>query len=359
MLRATSRDAVSLGTHATGSRYILLIVPSVHETLLMETQPPGQLRHEPRQMTQAEEEPDDNQLLRRFVTARDEEAFARLVQRHGPLVLSVCRRVLHHYQDAEDAFQATFLVLARKARLIRHRGALAGWLYKVAYNLAVRLQMTTQRRRHAERQRQTMPSTHTQDSTTWEELRQVLDEELSHLPEKYRVPLLLCCLAGQTRDEAARQLGWTLGTLKMRLERGRQLLRSRLARRGLTLTTVLLALLLAQHTAARALPAVLQSATVRSSLSSAAGHTPAVLSDRVISLARYGGAVPVSKPKLFGLLVVVILSVLLVGILVLLPAAAPGGTTAKSDGAGQPAGRAEEWQSSPTDSIWLPIEQVP
>ena len=184
----------------------------------------------------------DAELLERFVAAHDEAAFARLVERYGPLVLGVCRRVLRNHHDAEDAFQATFLVLARKARHIRRRDALAGWLYRVAYRLAVKHRAAA--RRQAERQPPPARPREAEDQAGWGDLRTVLDEELDRLPERYRTPLRLCCLAGCTRDEAARRLGCTLGALKMRLERGRQLLRNRLARRGLALSAVLLAVLL-------------------------------------------------------------------------------------------------------------------
>ncbi|MCI0685400.1 MAG: sigma-70 family RNA polymerase sigma factor, partial [Gemmataceae bacterium] len=241
----------------------------------------------------------DAELIERFVAAHDGAAFARLVERHGPLVLGVCRRVLHNHHDAEDAFQATFLVLARKARHIRQRNALAGWLYKVAYHLAVKLRASVERRRQAEGQPSARPAP-AEDQITWGDLRMVLDEELERLPEKYRAPLLLCCLAGRTRDEAAEQLGWTLGALKMRLERGRQLLRTRLARRGLTVSAALLAMALAQHATASPAPAALATATVKAALLFAAGKTPATLSAQAISLAGFGLSAGASKAKLLG-----------------------------------------------------------
>ncbi len=228
----------------------------------------------------------DAELLDRFVVSGDGSAFARLVERHGPVVLGVCRRVLHDYHDAEDAFQATFLVLARKARHIRQRHALAGWLYKVAYRLSVRLRASAERRRQAD------------DHLAWGELRLVLDEELARLPEKYRAPLLLCCLAGRTRDEAAEQLGWTLGALKMRLERGRRLLRTRLARRGLTLSATLLAVMLAQHATASPLPVGLAMTAVKASLLFAAGKPAAALSAQAVGLAGFGLSAGAGKAKL-------------------------------------------------------------
>jgi RNA polymerase sigma factor (sigma-70 family) len=251
----------------------------------------------------------DAELLDRFVVSQDEEAFGRLVERHGPLVLSVCRRVLHNHHDAEDAFQATFLVLARKARHIRKRPALAGWLYKVAYRLSVKLRGAAKRRRQAE-QKTPLPRQLADDQTTWGDLRLVLDEELARLPEKYRAPLLLCCLAGRTRDEAAEQLGWTLGTLKMRLERGRQLLRTRLARRGLSVSATLLAMLLAQHATASPVPAQLAMATIQASLLFAAGKPAVALSAQALRLAAFGLSTGASRAKLLGAAAAMLLTLL-------------------------------------------------
>jgi RNA polymerase sigma factor (sigma-70 family) len=239
-------------------------------------------------------------LIERYVASQDQAAFARLVERHGPLVLGVCRRVLRNHHDAEDAFQATFLVLARKARHIRRRDALATWLYKVAYHLAVKLRAAAERRRQAEQQPSPARPQPAEDQITWGDLRTVLDEELARLPEKYRAPLLLCCLAGRTRDEAAEQLGWTLGALKMRLERGRRLLRTRLARRGLTITAVLLAMLLAQLATATPVAAGLATTTSMAAVLFAAGNTAAALSAQVIDLACFWLSVGASKAKLFG-----------------------------------------------------------
>jgi RNA polymerase sigma factor (sigma-70 family) len=196
---------------------------------MMQAPPVGHNEHEIwRPASTADPDPPDGALVERFATSRDEAAFAALVRRHGPAVLRVCLRVLRHHHDAEDACQATFLVLARQARSLRQHDSLAGWLYKVAYHLSVRLRASAERRRRSERN--VLPRTD-DDPHAWDDLRPVLDEELARLPDKYRVPVLLCCLVGRTRDEAAGQLGWTLATLKMQLERGRQMLRTRLARR--------------------------------------------------------------------------------------------------------------------------------
>lgn len=217
----------------------------------------------------------DAELLERFVASNDQAAFTGLVERHGPLVMRVCRRVLRNHHDAEDVFQATFLVLARKARDIRQRDSLAGWLYRVAYRLAVKHRAAA--RRQAERQPLPARPREAEDQAAWGDLRTVLDEELDRLPERYRTPLRLCCLAGCTRDEAARRLGCTLGALKMRLEHGRQLLRTRLARRGVAVPGAFLAPWLF-----------------------AAGRTSAALSPHLSGLAELGLAAGAGKELLFG-----------------------------------------------------------
>src|SRR5262249_19336322 len=155
-----------------------------------------------------------------------------LVDRHGPLVLGVGRRVLHDLHAAEDVVQATFLLLARKAASIRKQEAVGSWLYGVAYRLAL-----------PARQRYTAPATPLQQeqgcrcndpaaAVTWRELGAVLDEELDRLPQTYRAPLVLCLLEGRTQDEAAAALGWSKGTLRRRFGKGRELLRLRLTARG-------------------------------------------------------------------------------------------------------------------------------
>src|SRR5262249_17481263 len=151
----------------------------------------------------------------------------------GPLVLGVCRRVLHNWHDAEDAFQATFLTLARKAASISKQDSVGGWLHQVAYNLALKAKAHAATRQARQRQAQNRPPDDPLTELTGRELLAVLDEELQQLPERYRAPLVLCYLEGRTRDEAARQLGWSLGTLKRRLEQARARLRGRLERRGL------------------------------------------------------------------------------------------------------------------------------
>jgi RNA polymerase sigma factor (sigma-70 family) len=176
----------------------------------------------------------DGQLLECFLSQRDDAAFECLVRRHGPMVLGVCRRVLHHVHDAEDAFQATFLVLARRAASLRDRELVGNWLHGTAYRAA--LEAKAARRRVKERQVRAMPDPETMDKADWAELRLVLDHELNRLPEKYLAAILLCDLEGRTRKEAARQLGVPEGTLSGRLTTARRLLAKRLAGRGVTLS---------------------------------------------------------------------------------------------------------------------------
>jgi RNA polymerase sigma factor (sigma-70 family) len=210
----------------------------------------------------------DRQLVERFALKRDEEAFATLVRRHGPMVLGVCRRVLNDAHAAEDAFQAVFLVLSRKAGSLRCADSVGCWLYGVAYRVAHKARVRRARQRQREgRAARGEASTGPLAELTVREAQEILDEEMARLPEKYRAPLILCCFEGRTRDEAARQLGWPARLVKSRLEDGRRRLRSRLARRGLALPAALGAALLAEGVAPAALPAGLLGAAVRSVLS--------------------------------------------------------------------------------------------
>jgi RNA polymerase sigma factor (sigma-70 family) len=213
----------------------------------------------------------DGQLLKSFRDQHDECAFAALVQRHGPLVLTLCRRVLHDLHDAEDAFQATFLVLARKASSIRQPEALVGWLFQTARHIAAKALAETGKRRARERRVYDMRSRKSASEPSVQEVRAVLDDELPRLPEKYQAPLLLCYLEGKSHAEAARQLGWPVGTVKGRLARARELLRTRLVRRGLTLSAEAFAIVLAEDAAAATVPAALAASTVQAALLSATG----------------------------------------------------------------------------------------
>src|SRR5262249_27337576 len=183
----------------------------------------------------------DAALLDRFTRLRDEAAFEALVARHGPMILGVCRRVLHDRHEAEDVAQATFLVLARKAPSLRRPDTLAAWLHGVAYRLALKCRRADLRRRGREGRSVSaaLVSADPREELTARDFITVLDEEIQRLPEAYRQPLVLCCLEGHTREETAALLGWTPGAVKGRLERGRSRLHARLARRGLTLSAAL------------------------------------------------------------------------------------------------------------------------
>jgi RNA polymerase sigma factor (sigma-70 family) len=213
----------------------------------------------------------DRQLLEQFTTERNQAAFATLVRRHGPMVLNVCRRVLHNTADAEDAFQATFLVLARKAATVGKREALAAWLHQVAYRVALHTRAGASRRQHHERRATGRLGEDPLAAITGRELLTVLDEELHALPAQSRGPLILCYLEEQTRDEAARQLGLSVRTLTRRLENGRATLRRRLERRGLALSAAFLTLDSLQTTATAAVPALLAATATKASMQAAAG----------------------------------------------------------------------------------------
>jgi RNA polymerase sigma factor (sigma-70 family) len=188
-----------------------------------------------------------------------------LVARHGPLVFGLCRRVLRDAHDAEDVFQATFLVLARKAASIRKPASLSCYLHGVAYRLALKVKAQAARRR-AHEQRVSPACGAEESDLSWHEVRALIDEELQRLPSTERLPLILCYLEGQTQDEAARQLGWPRGTLKRRLERGRERLRLRLSRRGVSLGAGLFAAALSASTTRGAVPVLLRMATVCASM---------------------------------------------------------------------------------------------
>jgi RNA polymerase sigma factor (sigma-70 family) len=237
----------------------------------------------------------DADLLARFADRRDEPAFRELVRRHGPLVLGVCRRVAGHAQDAEDAFQAVFVVLARKAGSIRRPELLGNWLYGVAVRVARRAKRAAARRRVRERQVPAMPEPPTSPAADWSDLAAVLDEELVALPEWYRTAVVLCDLQGLSRAEAAARLGVPEGTLSSRLAAGRTKLAERLARRGVTLPAAGLGVVMSASGTA-AVPARLIEATV------AAAVGGGVVPLGVLELAREG--VWVMRAKLAGLTVV-------------------------------------------------------
>jgi RNA polymerase sigma factor (sigma-70 family) len=214
----------------------------------------------------------DGQLLTSFLDHQDEAAFAALVRRHGPMVFGVCRRVVRNHHDAEDAFQATLLVLARRASSVRPRERLASWLHGVALRVALKAKAAAARRSGREKQVAEFPDPEAPRHDSWRDLRPLLDQQLNGLPENYRLPILLCDLQGKSIQEATRQLGWPQGTLAGRLSRGRKLLAKRLTSRGVVLSAGSLAAVVSQGAASASVPAALVSSTVRSAALIAAGR---------------------------------------------------------------------------------------
>jgi len=234
---------------------------------------PGQtlLQHIRRLIRPAGDVATDADLLRRFVQEHDEAAFAELVTRHGPMVLGVCRRVLRDVHAADDAFQATFLVMVRRAGAMPWRESVGSWLYQVAYRTALKARTTAHRRHVHETEAATMrPGSSEADAIT-SDLAPVLDDELHRMPASYRLPVVLCCIQGRSRSEAARELGWKEGTVASRLARGRDLLRERLTKRGLALSAGTLGAMLAPESATAGVSASLGEGTVRAAAALLAG----------------------------------------------------------------------------------------
>ncbi len=249
----------------------------------------------------------DEQLLQAFMNRREDSAFAALVRRHGPMVLHVCRRVLGHEQDAEDAFQATFLVLARNAAALRNKTSLASFLHGTAYRTAMKIRQSAARRRKYESQAPPRPSVNPADELSWGEIRTLLDEEIARLPEKYRSPFVLCCLENLSRAETAERTGLTERTVASRLAEARKRLTQRLRRRGVELTAVLAAGLIAQP--ASALSAGLMANTIKAALTIAASDSlSGIVSDSVAGLVEHSSPLwSLGKTKLALLLFAVTL----------------------------------------------------
>lgn len=254
----------------------------------------------------------DRERLERFLATKDELAFEEIVRAHGSMVLSVCRRILNHQQDAEDAYQATFLVLARQAGKIVSRQSLASWLFGVAQRTALNLRRMKTHRDVLEKRklRDGMTKTECNPQTAWDDAAEVLDEELSRLPEMYRTAVLLCDLEGKSQKEAALDAGCPEGTLSSRLTRGREMLRIRLVRRGIVLSTT--ALILGLSESARAnVPASLISVTVKAAVVSTAtpGVMTGIVSDQVVQL-----STGVIKAMTFSTMKQVIVALVLIGL---------------------------------------------
>ncbi|MBV9124419.1 MAG: sigma-70 family RNA polymerase sigma factor [Planctomycetes bacterium] len=224
----------------------------------------------------------DQALLQEFKERGDEAAFKALLYRHGPMILSVCRNVLGNDADAEDAFQATCVILVRKAASIRKTASIGSWLHGVAYRTALKARARAQAREKKESCTPGRPASDPGD-LAWREVRQVLHEELTGLAERFRAPLVACYLEGKTQQEAAAQLGMAKSTLKERLERGRSLLRARLVRRGLGPAALLT--VAAWPDASASVPGTLMSSTVKAATLIARGQAVmVVLSPNVAAL---------------------------------------------------------------------------
>jgi RNA polymerase sigma factor (sigma-70 family) len=296
----------------------------------------------------------DGQLLDDYLSRRDEAALAALVRRHGPMVWGVCRRVLRNEADAEDAFQATFLVLVRKATSIASRELLANWLYGVAHQTALKARSTAAKRGARERQVTDMPEPAVTDPELGGDLQPLLDQELSRLPDIYRVAIVLCELEGKTRTEAARQLGVPEGTLAARVARGRAMLARRLARHGLTVSAGSLAALLSQNTASAGVPAAVVSSTINAASQFAAGSAAGAISARVVAL---------TEGVLKAMLISKLKAAATVLLLVVLAGVGAGALTIralaqKPDGAEPPVQRAEPASTEGLTTVAAPVVKV-
>jgi RNA polymerase sigma factor (sigma-70 family) len=227
----------------------------------------------------------DGQLLESFLYRHDQAAFEAVLHRHAEMVFAVCRRVLNHTQDAEDAFQATFLVLVQKARSLLGRTTVGDWLYGVAYHTALKARAQAGKRRLKERTAVSM-SVEQLAEPSWQYVEPWVDCELSRLPDKYRAPVVLCDLEGKTRRQAADQLGWPEGTVAGRLARAREILARRLERRGVVVSSAVLGTLLLEHAASAAVPHGLAVMTGKAAALVAAGQTAAAISPQVATLVK-------------------------------------------------------------------------
>jgi TIGR03009 family protein len=229
----------------------------------------------------------DRQLLEQFVGRHDEAAFATLVRRHGPMVLGVCRRILRNLDDAEDAFQATFLLLVRKASSLRQPELLGPWLHGVAYRTALKARCLAFERRSREQRIADTPCFVPPDDRVWRDIRPVVDEAIRQLPAKYRVPFVLCYLDGMTNAQAARLLGCPLGTIATRLARARERLRVRLTRQGLNLSTGMLAMVLTKNQLSAMAPSALCRGAAQAATAYVAGEAfSSLISAKVMVLTK-------------------------------------------------------------------------
>jgi RNA polymerase sigma factor (sigma-70 family) len=253
----------------------------------------------------------DDQLLEDYLSRHEPAALEVLVRRHAAMVWGVCRRVLGDHHDAEDAFQATFLVLVRKAASLASPELLANWLYGVAHQTALKARATVAKRKARERQVTKMPEPVATQQDLWNDLQPLLDQELSRLPDKYRVAIVLCDLEGKTRKEAARQLGVPESTVAARLSRGRVMLAKRLARHGLAVSGGALGVMLAQNVASAGVPTSLVSLTIKTVTRFAAGQAAVGLFSAPVAALTEG----VIRTMLLSKLKIAVAALLLIGVL--------------------------------------------
>src|SRR5262245_61986032 len=281
----------------------------------MPTSDPGEVIAHLRR-TEYESALTDRQLLEGYLSRRDELAVAALVHRHGAMVWGVCRRLLGNHHDAEDAFQATFLVLVRRAESIVPREMVANWLHGVARQTALKARATAAKRAGRERQVTEMPEPTVARQDLWHDLQPIVDEELSRLPRKYRAVIVLCDLEAMTREEAARQLGVPAGTVAGRLARARAMLGRRLARHGLATAGGIFAVGLVQNAAAAAAPSSVVANTIRAAAGGAISTPVAALTQGVLR------TMLLNKLTVTTVVVLIALAIVGGGSLALLPMAA-------------------------------------
>ena len=304
------------------------------------------------------EDQSDQHLLEQFLSQRDEPSFAALVERHGPMVLGVCRRILRDEHLAEDVFQATFLVLARRAATICKRQSVGSWLHGVALRLARKVKAGVVRSELPDSRSNTPGAVDPHAAAIWHEAREILDDEIQRLPENYRLPLVLCYLESLTRDEAAAQLGWSVDKLRGLLDRGRERLRSRLVRRGVTLSAAGAATLLADTVSAAAVPPLLAVTTIHAAARFAAGTAPAPcgVSAPVVALTEGGLRMVASKTRTLILALALVAGVIGSGAAILAQRTdpTPAVATGPKDGAG-PVKKPERPTKASLDAL-LPAE---
>jgi len=284
----------------------------------------------------------DGELLDSFVRQRDDAALAALVRRHGPMVWGVCRRLLRSHHDAEDAFQATFLILVRKAASIQPMAMVGNWLYGVAHQTAVKARAVADKRSVRERQVTEMPEPQLVKQDLWHDLQPLLDEELSRLPDKYRAVIVLCDVEGKTRKEVARQLECPEGTVGGRLARARTMLAKRLARRGVTVSGSVLGAILSAQAVSASVPATVVCSTIQATTLFAAGNA-GVISANVAALTE-----GVLKAKFLSKLKAVTAFLLITSMVTLISAmlvwgqTRPASTKDKGNSVAKPAAKAEK-----------------